>query len=169
MSELWRPVVGWEGLYEVSSLGRVRSLPRATTRGRVLKPARNVHGYWFVALCCNGKPKTRPIHSLVAEAFIGPRPAGMDVCHGSNGKDDNTPANLSYGTRSQNMRDCVRDGTHQHGERGSGAKLTHSQVAEIRSLKGKRLQREIAAAFGISRSCVSMIWSGRTWRLSGDA
>ena len=181
MQEVWRSVVGWEGFYEVSSLGRVKSLARRywTTGGRVphwcnireriLKPAKNGCGYWFVALSRDGKLTTYVIHRLVAEAFIGPRPAGMDTCHGANGKDDNTLANLTYGTHSQNMRDCLRDGTHQHGERGSNAKLTSAQVAEIRSLKGKRLQREIATAFGISRSCVSLIWSGKTWTLSAPS
>jgi len=181
MQEVWRPVVGWEGLYEVSSLGRVKSLARrywtsggrvphwCNIEGRILKPAKTTYGHWFVKLSRNGKAKTRTIHILVAEAFIGPRPEGMEVCHGPNGKEDNTPANLSYGTHSQNMHDCVRDGTHQHGERGSNAKLTSAQVREIRSLKGKMLQREIATAFGISRSCVSMIWSGNRWTSSDAA
>ena len=163
--EYWKPVVGWEDFYEVSNQGRVKSLPRKTTKGRILKPHKNVHGYWFVVLCRNGKPKSQVIHLLVAAAFIGPRPEGYDTRHGPLGKHVNTPENLSYGTRSENMRDCLRDGTDQNGEKGSGAKLTQAQVLELRNLKGQVKQKEAAALFGISRPNVSMIWSGKTWRV----
>ena len=175
MQEVWRPVVGWEGLYEVSDQGRVKSLARrywteggrvphwCNLKARILKPGTNVHGYLFVVLSRDGEQFTRTVHRLVADAFLGLRPADMDTCHGPLGKLINTPGNLSYGTRQENMRDCLRDGTHQRGERGSGTKLTQEQVDSIRALKGKMTQKTVAAMHGISRSHVSMLWSNRCW------
>lgn len=109
MDEIWLPVVEYEGLYEVSNLGRVRSLDRIDVvsrrlKGRVLKQALNSRGYLHVVLC-NVKPKTHLVHSLVAVSFIGPRPDGHDVCHGPAGKLDNSVENLSYGSRRKNSAD----------------------------------------------------------------
>ena len=175
MQEVWRPVVGWEGLYEVSSLGQVKSLARrywteggraphwCNLKERILKPGTNVHGYLHVVLSREGKQHSYTVHRLVADAFLGTRPAGMDTCHGPLGKLVNTPNNLSYGTRQENMRDCFRDGTHQRGERGSAAKLTQEQVNSIRALKEKMTQKAVAAMYGISRSNVSMIWNNKCW------
>ena len=126
MQELWLPVTGYEGLYEVSSWARVKSLHRAITHcdgrvrqypGKVLKPAPNAKGYLTVSLCKNGVSTTHAIHSLVAAAFIGPRPPGLQVLHGSAGQHNNSPSNLSYGTPKENEADKLRDGTHTRGER----------------------------------------------------
>lgn len=114
----WLPVIGWEGLYEVSDRGEVRSLDRWIPQqqrlfpGRVLKPGRDGH-YLFVHLCYNGKSVSRKVHSLVLEAFAEPRPAGLEACHGPGGKLDNRwPENLSWGTKDKNLGpDKVRDGT----------------------------------------------------------
>jgi hypothetical protein len=115
---IWKDVVGYEGLYQVSDTGEVRSISRKdyrnrTSPGRILKPWTNKDGYLFVNLYYEvGKYKSRPIHSLVVEAFIGPRPEGFDVCHGENGKLDNSVPNLSYGSHRQNCSfDLNRDHT----------------------------------------------------------
>ena len=79
--ERWLPVVGWEGLYEVSDLGRVRSLPRNTTRGRVLRANPAANGYRQATVFRQGHPKSVYVHHLVAEAFIGPRPEGLEIRH----------------------------------------------------------------------------------------
>lgn len=124
LDEDWRPVVGWEHLYEVSNQGRVRSLPRyipAVNRdgtgrlnrcpGRVLKGTPDRDGYLKVNLRNTiGGVKTRMVHTLVAEAWIGPRPLRHDVCHGPGGVGDNSLANLRYGTRSENEADKLRWG-----------------------------------------------------------
>jgi len=175
MQELWLPVVGWEGLYEVSSLGRVRSVTRVveslfngtlgkrTFPSRVLSPHINPSGYATVRLYRQSFARTYPIHLLVAEAFIGPRPLGNDVRHGPQGKLVNTPNNLSYGTRAENLRDRDRDGTHQRGHQGPGAKLTLEQAREIKRLKGVEPSHVVGARYGISFSAVCMIWRGVTW------
>src|SRR5690606_24954075 len=121
--EEWRPVVGYEGLYEVSSLGRVRSLDRwrrgkgrssVWSPGRVLKPGVHPAGYLRVALFKSGVKTQDSVHRLVAEAFI-PNPQNLpNVLHGPGGASDNSVGNLRWGTQSDNVRDEIRDGTHVH-------------------------------------------------------
>ena len=119
--ERWKPVNGYEGIYEVSSHGRVRSVDRTVTRsdgqvrrfkGKVLSVCLDKYGYQIVGLCNQGKCQTRTVHSLVAEAFIGTRPEGTEVCHNDGRKTNNHVDNLRYGTRSDNALDKVRHGTH---------------------------------------------------------
>lgn len=104
---IWRDVVGYEGLYQVSDTGQVRSLDRLKTDGRkikqkILKQCQNNSGHLHVGLTKNGRSLTKKVHKLVAEAFLGPYPNGHEVCHGPNGKTDNSIKNLSYGTRRRN-------------------------------------------------------------------
>ncbi len=120
--EEWREVNGYEGLYEVSSEGRVRSLPRRvfrrngspfTVRGEILKGVVGVRGYPVVTLYGKGEPLRRTVHSLVADAFL-PNPDNLPlVRHLNDVKTDNTVANLARGTQSDNIRDAVRNGTHR--------------------------------------------------------
>ena len=119
--EQWKPVYGYEGIYEVSSHGRVRSLDRTVTRsdgqvrhleGKVLRtPPMQPSGYPFVNLRAQGKHRIRYVHSLVAEAFIGTRPEGMEVCHYDGNKTNNHVDNLRYGTSRDNELDKLRHGT----------------------------------------------------------
>lgn len=114
--EEWRPVCGWERLYEVSSDGRVRSLDRVDWRGqryrgRMLTLNVKSGGYLTVGLCDNGEHRTRAIHRLVAEAFLGPRPDGCEVRHLDGDPKNNRLANLAYGSPSENSLDRVRHGT----------------------------------------------------------
>lgn len=115
-TEQWRPVVGYEGIYEVSSSGRVRSLARTDAQGgrrkeRLLKPSRmDAWGHRGVKLRRDGVITSRYIHHLVLEAFVGPRPPGMEACHWNDVKDDNRLANLRWATKSDNRHDCVRNG-----------------------------------------------------------
>ena len=113
--ELWRDVPNYEDAYQVSNLGRVRSLPGGRRHGKVLRPAPSGRGYPAVALCAGAgiKPKNHYVHHLVALAFIGPRPEGLDVCHTNGDMSDNRVENLRYDDVSGNMRDAVRHGTHR--------------------------------------------------------
>lgn len=116
--ERWLPVVGWEGLYEVSDHGRVRSVDRVvpgrdgktrTYRSVTLRPGKNPQGVPYVNLS-NGEARVRRVHQLVLEAFVGPRPPGMVGCHWDDNKDNNAVANLRWDTPSANMFDKVRNG-----------------------------------------------------------
>ena len=112
IEEIWRPVVGYEGLYEVSSYGRVRSLDRYVKgkgesywlrKGRVLSPIKDTNGYLLINLCCNGKPKTINVHRLVAQAFI-PNPDNLlEVNHIDEDKINNRADNLEWCSRKYNI------------------------------------------------------------------
>lgn len=109
--ERWRPVAGFEGEYEVSDHGRVFSVPRGPkVPGGILKPGVHAKGHLQVQL---GKGRMVQVHHLVMFAFVGPRPEGLEICHGNGDPADNRLGNLRYGTRSDNEWDKVRHGTHQ--------------------------------------------------------
>jgi uncharacterized membrane protein len=138
-AEEWRAVVGFPG-YEVSDLGRVRSLDRIDSRsrklkGRILKQFRDGDDrYPFLRLSRDGNAATIRVHVLVLEAFTGPRPAGFDACHNDGDKLNNTLANLRWDSKSENMLDVVRHGHHQqlakthcpHGHPYAGENLVFS-------------------------------------------
>ncbi len=119
--EQWKPVPEYEGLYEVSSHGRVRSIDRwvngrsgsrRLVRGRQLKPWKSNRGYLNITLCNGSSRVSRSIHSLVMEAFKGSGPKGAVVCHGDKGVSDNSLSNLRWDTQSKNI-----DDTYTHGRR----------------------------------------------------
>lgn len=126
MKERWKPVVGFEGLYEVSSFGRIRGRdrrighPRGGTRlwrGRVLKQTPMPKGYLAVSLCKDGARYVRTVHSVVCEAFHGPRPPGYWVAHENGRPPDCRETNLSWKTVSANHADKHRHGTMPCGDR----------------------------------------------------
>lgn len=117
--EKWKNITGYEGLYQVSDQGRVRSLDRVNGRGFnvfgvILKQNPDRKGYLGVSLYSGSKAsrRRRPVHQLVAEEFIGPRPEGLDVCHNDGDKANNSASNLRYDTRRENILDAVKHGTH---------------------------------------------------------
>ena len=114
---MWRPVVGYEGIYEVSDAGEVRSVPRVDTggnrrKGRPIKQATDRKGYVRVTLHWAGRGMTKKVHHLVLEAFVGPRPPGAEGCHNDGRKGNNAVTNLRWDTASANALDNVRLGVH---------------------------------------------------------
>lgn len=114
--ETWRPVVGWDDLYEVSDQGQVRrTAPGPSTRvGRVLKPSTTSKGYSVVRLYRNRVRLDKRVHRLVLEAFVGACPLGMECRHLDDDKSNNQLPNLVWGTRGENEYDKVRNGRHNH-------------------------------------------------------
>lgn len=180
--EEWRPVVGYEGFYEVSSLGRVRSLPRIVFQngnsmhlvkrnvsGRILKSANsNKMKHQAVLLCALGGRKNSLVHRLVLEAFVGPCPDGMECCHNNGDGSDNRVENLRWDTRKSNHRDSMRHGTDCRGERNGRSKLTQFKVNIIRTIlrdSGHVLgcARMLSRLFGVSDTTISDIKKGRIW------
>ena len=109
--EIWKPVVGHPG-YEVSDLGEVRSLPRTRNgrryRGRRLCPFKDGKSYPAINLSHGPLRVRRTVHSLVADAFIGPRPTGLETRHLDGTRINSSLNNLAYGTRAENWADsCV--------------------------------------------------------------
>lgn len=107
------PVPGFPG-YTVTDDGKVFSTRpwRGTNGPRELQGGVNQKGYRLVVLCDGTHRRTREVHTLVAEVFHGPRPLGMDVCHGDGDKLNNAATNLRYASRAENNLDAVRHGTH---------------------------------------------------------
>lgn len=187
--ERWRPIPGFEGLYEVSDHGRVRSVDRVhsydrtcrdgrtvtverTHKGRLLRPGTVTSGHQLVVL---GRGNSRLVHALVLTAFVGPRPDGHDSCHIDGDPAHNHLTNLRWGTRSENMQDAIRHGTFRGGNGRVGeahhkARLTEDQVREIRSSAANVPSRVLAASYGVSRSAIKSIRAGKTWtHVTGEA
>lgn len=180
----WLPIdwiPGFEGRYEVSCQGEVRSLGRKvwvrpTDRkagywlpiaGGVMRPGLASNGYLTVCLSADALQVTHTVHSLVARAFLGPRPLGEEVRHGPLGRHDNRAESLCYGTPAQNQQeDRIRDGTRPVGERNPRALLKEVDVARIRSLphRGEAAARTAGAHHGVSHHTIIDIWRGRSWR-----
>jgi hypothetical protein len=111
VNETWRPVLGYEGLYEVSSFGRIRSSARQGTPGKTLIGVINRVGYVVVALWKENRQSTRTVHRLVLEAFAGPCPEGHECRHLDGSRTNNKLANLTWGTSRENSQDAYTHGT----------------------------------------------------------
>jgi hypothetical protein len=177
--ERWLPVPGFEGLYEVSDLGRVRSLDRVVPqanrwggvshslrKGRILKPGRHAGGHLFVCLCNETGHHQIFIHRLVLMAFDRLRPDGMECRHLDGDPTNNRFDNLAWGTRLENMADRTALGEHNppRGVRNSRAILDEEKVRLIRQeyAFGER-KSDIARSLGVHRNVVGKVLSGRTW------
>lgn len=152
MSERWKPVVGYEGLYEVSDAGRVRSpeCVRVDRNGRsrryssrILVGGMSSSGYQLVCLTKGSAHDSRRVHVLVLEAFVGCRPLGRVACHYDGDKWNNNLSNLRWGTHSENMRDNVRLGNNVNAGKSScpaGHPYNHENTY-VRPLTGQRTCR----------------------------
>lgn len=168
MTYEWLPIPGYVGRYAVSNRGEVMSMNyRNTGLPGIMSPQDNTKGYLKVMLTVDGKWKSRSVHSLVAEAFIGPRPLGMDINHKNGVKKDNRPENLEYCSTAQNCQHAhdIGLGNPCRGEAHRSAVLTEIKVMEIRRLHNLGLSNQsIAKTFGIPRQMVWRVVSGSTWR-----
>lgn len=138
----------------------------STKRGGLyqLKPMIDTSGYKRVALHREGRQFTRRVHRLVLETFVGPRPKGMECCHGQRGTLDNSLTNLEWGTsKKNNGPDMIRDGTRSRGERQGNSKLNELQVRIIRRLTSEMPLRIVAEIFNISVGHTSYIQSRKKW------
>lgn len=158
MSEEWRVVEGWSK-YEVSSLGRVRSLHWAEPRPRKLVTTGR---YPMVMLKQDGRLWNVEVHTLVARAFLGPRPEGQEVAHLNGMNSDARVENLAYKSKVENEADKVIHGTRYRNADVYNAKLTAENVRQIRADVGRGVQQKhLAARFGVSKQHISDIVRGK--------
>ena len=160
--EVWKRIPGYKG-YEASDRGRVRSVDRYLPdgrfrRGQLLKQSLGDGGYLQVGI---GHSDTRRVHCLVMLAFRGRPPAGKEVRHWDGKRSNNRLANLTYGTRTQNVWDRVRHGTSNRGERCGSAVLSRQDVRFIR--RSSMRVKDLAERFGVSVPTICDARSGRNW------
>lgn len=152
--EIWKPHPEFLD-HEVSSLGRVR---------RYLKPFFMTNGYLHVSL--GAVKKRRNLHTLVMEAFIGPRPAGMVVRHLDGNKANPRLANLAYGTYEENAADRI---AHTGGNRGSLHGLSKLTEEDVRSIRARYkpwqvTMKMLAGEYGVTPDCIKRIVTGTAWK-----
>ena len=156
MRETWKAVPGYEGQYEVSDRGRVRSLKRRV----VLAPCTVSGGYVAVSL---GRNNSKLVHRLVAATFLGAPPTGKHlVLHSDGTRDNNTLENLRYGSHADNSLDAIKHGTQVKGARQHAAKLSAQDVTDIRH--SALNQRSLAKYYGVTAACICAIIKRKNWR-----
>jgi hypothetical protein len=179
LQEKWKAIEGYEDFYEVSSLGRVRSVDRVVerrtrfgvgemrVRGKILSPGTSPEGYLKVSLCTENVSRSCYIHRMVLEAFVSPCPEGMEACHNDGDRLNNAVENLRWDTRANNHADKVKHGTDNRGERHYGAKLAEADVVEIKRQIAADNRRglcvELAREHGVSPYTIYDIANGKNW------
>lgn len=176
-AEEWR-AISVRPAYEISNLGRVRSLDRAvhylrhgrpvTTRckGRLLNQTRcKKTGYFQVSL---GRPRDGiynrfDVHPLVLAAFVCPRPEGKLALHSDGLSENNKLGNLRWGTRTENAEDARLHGSMLLGDYHPNAVLRAADIRVIRELLKSRSLLSVAREMGVSKGCISQIKTRRTW------
>lgn len=172
MTEVWKDIPGYEGKYQASTLGRIRSLDQYVRcgnegkgirlrKGKVLRPGPIKTGHLYVAV--NGrKGNGVPVHQLVARTFIGERPAGMDVCHNDGDPTNNRVENLRYDTRTNNILDVYKQGKRWR-------KLSALDVIAMRKLHREgRTATSLAEQYGISVGSACKAIKGDTFKWLQD-
>jgi len=165
--EEWKPVIGFEGRYEVSNLGNVRSLLKETVR--TLKPGTGTHGYLYVLLYdSSGVRKVKTVHRIAFESFCGPIPEKMDINHKNGQKKFNKIENLEVMTRSENQLHNYRvlnpSRNRARGIQSGHARFKEKEVIDIRNLKNSGMSYgNIAKVFNCSISAICHIVKRRSW------
>lgn len=165
--ERWRAVEGWEGIYSVSSCGRIRrdAGGRGTVVGRILSVKRNRKGYGYVDLSRNDRKTRRMIHQLVAVAFLPPRPSpDHHPNHLDTNKLNNHATNLEWATRPENNAHARANGLipRPSGEKNPRARLSRIDVLAIRG--SQESDRKLARHYGVARTTIQAVRTGRNWR-----
>lgn len=170
MEEHWKDIPGYEGKYQASTMGRIRSMDRSVLgkchytgktflrriKGRILRPGRSSKSGHLSVVLGHGKPGS-PVHQLILLTFIGKKPENKEVLHTNGDPTDNRLENLRYGTRTENILDVYKQGK-------KWRKLSVDDVREIRfgmscGIKGK----ELAVMYHVSEETISRIKNRRTF------
>lgn len=171
VGEIWKPVPGYDGRYEVSNLGMVRSWcvnghPKQRLQvPKILRPSRKRRGYLELSLSNNNKKKYKKVNVLVIEAFVGAKPTKKHECaHNDGNPSNNKLENLRWATSKENSEDMETHGTRPRGDRHGCAKLTTQQVLEIISIRKDIDAKLIAPRYGVSPSTINRVRSRQLWK-----
>lgn len=161
MKELWRNIDGYKGMYQISSIGRVRSYKYKNPR--ILKPRKNNNGYLYINLSIDGKYKSFTIHRLVAIYFLGK--SNLTVNHKNCNKLNNCVENLEWISQQKNTDHAKLNNLLSTGERNGRSKLIERDIKVIKykSRLGKS-SRTIAKEFGVSKTAIQEILNNISWK-----
>lgn len=176
--EQWRPIPGSNGRYDVSDQGRVRANRWTvhTANGQVRTYQTRMMstyteertGYSMLRLSAPNGTRLRRVHNLVAEAFLGPRPEGADVCHNDSDGTNNRLSNLRYDTHVGNFQDMVDAGRSTYGENQPNAVLTEEMVLYARRRYVRRSRTDgipaMAREFGVNEGTLKAAVIGPNWK-----
>jgi hypothetical protein len=171
--EEWRDIAWYEGLYQVSNLGRVKSLPREVEckpghtkrlKGKILSQGTNTSGYRYLLLSLFGHRSPFMVHRLVAIAFLQNPDNKPEVNHKDLDKTNNKVSNLEWSTRKENSDHAIRNG---HGPKDCRRKLTKDDIPTILERVGNgESYAKIAKDYGMERQAIGYIVRGRNWKQS---
>jgi hypothetical protein len=172
--EEWRDIKGYEGHYQVSNIGRIKSIARIVEsrkgvflnkKERILIPFKNQDGYLKYKLSKNGVEKSFASHRLVAAEFIDNPFYKPQVNHINGIKDDNWVGNLEWVTSSENVVHSLKNNLKipQKGSEHGMSKLTEIQVLEIRRIGRTKTLKEIAKIYNVDSTLISLILLNKIW------
>jgi len=166
MKEIWKDIPDYEGLYQASNLGKIKSL----INNKILKPIIDNKKYRYVFLYNHGKSKKYRVHRIILITFISNCPEGMECRHLDGNPENNKLENLKWGTSKENSKDRKIHGNwsngNRQGSRNPMSKLNEIQVKIIKYLLKTNIlkQKEIAKVFGVKDTIISQIKHNKRWR-----
>jgi len=167
--EIWKDVKGYEGIYQISNLGRLKvKLKFRKCRSyneKTLNPSKDKDGYLRTALTKNGKKQMKIMHRLVAETFLENNLNYPVVNHINGIKDDNRVENLEWCSVLQNNIHAIKSGLKKSkkGENHHMCKLSSKDVLDIKENKYNLFQRQLALKYNISQTQISRILNNKRW------
>lgn len=176
--EVWRDIPGFEGYYQASNMGRIKSLSRQIfisksnrsigyyrrVNERFLKPGLTSNGYFSCTLWVEHESHQQTIHSLVLESFSGLRPDGLYGCHKDDDKTNNRLENLYWGTPKENSGDKIINGNQPYGEKCQSSKLIAADVINIRQMAKTKTAKELSEKYGVLQPQIWRIIHRKQWR-----